>query len=128
MHPISRSMMMKKFFLIAIALVLAGCAEKKPLTPAEQWHGYCVSVGNAARSITLDRQNGIEQKEATEHAGKIEDETTRKFIFGIIEHVYAVPTDQLKADPDALREQLKQKFTAQCLATPHDKLPKYKSF
>ena len=107
---------------------MVGCADKKPLTPAEQWHGYCVSVGNAARSITLDRQNGIEQKQAIEHATKIEDETTRKFIFEIIETVYALPVDQLKANPDAAREQLKQKFTAQCLATPHDKLPKYKSF
>ena len=66
---------MKKVFLIAIGLVLVGCADKKQLTPAEQWHGYCVSVGNAARSITLDRQNGIEQKQAKEHADKIEDET-----------------------------------------------------
>lgn len=128
MHQISRSMMMKKVLLIAIGLVLVGCADKKPLTPAEQWHGYCVSVGNAARSITLDRQNGIEQKQAIEHATKIEDETTRKFIFEIIDTVYALPVDQLKANPDAAREQLKQKFTTQCLATPHDKLPKYKSF
>lgn len=120
--------MMKKVFLIAIGLVLVGCADKKQLTPAEQWHGYCVSVGNAARSITLDRQNGIEQKQAKEHADKIEDETTRKFIFEIIETVYAMPIDQLNANPDAEREQLKQKFTKQCLATPHDQLPKYKSF
>ena len=128
MHQINRSTMMKKVFLIAIGLVLFGCADKKQLTPAEQWHGYCVSVGNAARSITLDRQNGIEQKQAKEHADKIEDETTRKFIFEIIETVYAMPIDQLKANPDAEREQLKQKFTEQCLATPHDQLPKYKSF
>lgn len=121
-------MIMKKVLLIAIGLVLVGCAEKKPLTPEEQWHGYCVSVGNAARSITLDRQNGIEQKQATEHAGKIEDETTRKFIFEIIENVYAMPVDQIKADPAAIRDKLKQQYTDQCLATPHDKLPSYKSF
>ncbi|ENV37367.1 hypothetical protein HWI77_09290 [Acinetobacter venetianus] len=121
-------MMMKKVLLIALGLALVGCAEKKPLTPEEKWHGYCVSVGNAARSITLDRQNGIEQKQATEHAGKIEDETTRKFIFEIIENVYAIPADQLKSDPEALREKLKQEYTDKCLATPHDKLPNYKLF
>ena len=119
---------MKKVLWVATVMLLSACAEKKPLTPAEQWHGYCVSVGNAARSITLDRQNGIEQKQATEHAGKIEDETTRKFIFGIIEKVYAIPAEELKADPDALREKLKQQFTEQCLATPHEKLPNYKLF
>ena len=64
-------MMMNKVLLIAIGLVLVGCSKKEPLTPEQQWHGYCVSVGNAARSITLDRQNGIEQKQATEH-GKAE--------------------------------------------------------
>ena len=121
-------MMMKKVGLIAIALVLAACTEKKPLTPAEQWHGFCVSVGNAARSITLDRQNGIEQKQATEHAHKIEDEVTRKFILNIIEQVYALPTEQLKTDQDAIREKMKQQFTQQCLVTPHDKMPQYKSF
>ena len=86
-------MMMNKVLLIAIGLVLVGCSKKESLTPEQQWHGYCVSVGNAARSITLDRQNGIEQKQATEHAGKIEDETTRKFIFDIIEKVYAIPAE-----------------------------------
>ena len=65
MDQISRSMMMNKVLLIAIGLVLVGCSKKEPLTPEQQWHGYCVSLGNAARSITLDRQNGIEQKQAT---------------------------------------------------------------
>jgi hypothetical protein len=120
--------MMKKVLFIAIGLVMAGCAEKKPLTPEEQWHGYCVSVGNAARSITLDRQNGIEQKQAMEHAAKIEDETTRKFIFNILDKVYALPVEELKQDPDALREKLKNQFMEECLVTPHDKLPNYKLF
>ena len=115
---------MKKVLWIATVMLLSACAEKKPLTPAEQWHGYCVSVGNAARSIALDRQNGIDQKQATEHASKVEDEMTRK----ILENVYALPVEQLKGDPDAIREKLKQQFMQQCLATPHDKMPKYKSF
>jgi hypothetical protein len=53
---------------------------------------------------------------------------TSKFIFEIIETVYRLPVDQLKSDPDAIREDLKKKFTDQCLVTPHDKLPNYKSF
>ncbi len=53
--------MMKKVLFLVLGLVLAGCSEKKPLTPEEQWHGYCTSMGNAARSIMLDRQNAIEK-------------------------------------------------------------------
>ena len=121
-------MKMKKVVLIALGLILMGCGKKEPLTPEQQWHGYCVSIGNAARSIALDRQNGIEEKQAKEHASKIEDEMTSKFIFEIIETVYRLPVDQLKSDPYAIREDLKKKFTDQCLVTPHDKLPNYKSF
>jgi hypothetical protein len=53
--------MMKKVLFLVLGVVLAGCSEKKPLTPEEQWHGYCTSMGNAARSIMLDRQNAIEK-------------------------------------------------------------------
>lgn len=53
---------MKKLFALAAVIALVGCAEKKPLTPEEQWHGYCKSIGNAARSIMLDRQNAIEKR------------------------------------------------------------------
>ena len=55
---------MKKLFALAAVIALVGCAEKKPLTPEEQWHGYCKSIGNAARSIMLDRQNAIEKDKA----------------------------------------------------------------
>ncbi len=53
---------MKKLLALSFMLALAGCAEKKPLTPEEQWQGYCRSVGNAARTIMLDRQNAIEKE------------------------------------------------------------------
>lgn len=53
--------MMKKILLIAVSLFFVGCSEKKPLTPEEQWHGFCTSVGNAARSIVFDRQQAIEK-------------------------------------------------------------------
>lgn len=43
---------MKKLFALAAVIALVGCAEKKPLTPEEQWHGYCKSIGNAAPSIS----------------------------------------------------------------------------
>ena len=64
----------------SLGLILMGCGKKEPLTPEQQWHGYCVSIGNAARSIALDRQNGIEEKQAKEHASKVEDIVTGKQI------------------------------------------------
>ena len=82
---------MKNLFALAAVIALVGCAEKKPLTPEEQWHGYCKSIGNAARSIMLDRQNAIEKEKAIEHANKVEDEMTKAFALEIIEDVYALP-------------------------------------
>ncbi len=32
---------MKKILVVTAVLVLVGCGEKKPLTPEEQWQGYC---------------------------------------------------------------------------------------
>jgi hypothetical protein len=121
-------MKMKKVVLIALGLILMGCGKKEPLTPEQQWHGYCVSIGNAARSIALDRQNGIEEKQAKEHASKIEDEMTVNLFSKLLKRFTDFQSDQLKSDPDAIREHLKKKFTDQCLVTPHDKLPNYKSF
>lgn len=69
--------MMKKILLIAVSLFFVGCSEKKPLTSEEQWHGFCTSVGNAARSIVFDRQQAIEKTQAVEHANKIEDDITK---------------------------------------------------
>lgn len=109
-------------------MLLVGCTEKKPLTPEEQWHGYCTSVGNAARSILFDRQQAIEKSQAIEHANKIEDEITKKFIFNIIEKVYAIPQDELKTNPEALQEKIRKQMTDECLVTPHDKMPHYKKF
>ena len=120
--------MMKKVLFLVLGLALAGCSEKKPLTPEEQWHGYCVSMGNAARSIMLDYQNGIEKAQAVEHAKKIEDEFTRVFILKIIDDVYAMSKQQVQTNPDDVREQIRQKNTDQCLVTPHDKMPNYKPF
>lgn len=119
---------MKKLLALGILVALTGCAEKKPLTPAEQWHGYCTSVGNAARSIVLDRQNGILKEQALEHANKIEDETTKGFILKIVDEAYALPEAELKDDVEGLRNQLKAKVTERCIATPHDQMPDYKPF
>lgn len=80
------------------------------MTPEEQWHGFCTSVGNAARSIVFDRQQAIEKSQAVEHANKIEDEITKKFILNIIEKVYAIPQDELKTNPEALQEKLENKW------------------
>ena len=119
---------MKKILVVTAVLVLMGCAEKKPLTPEEQWQGYCRSVGNAARTIMLDRQNAIEKERAIEHANKIEDDITRNFILEIIEQVYALPLEEINGDVDAAREKVRTQFTEKCIATPHDKMPDYKPF
>ena len=119
---------MKNFLPFTILIALIGCSEKKPLTPEEQWHGYCTSMGNAARSIMLDRQNAIQKAQAVEHANKIEDQITKTFILNIIEEVYAMPQQNITANPDAIREQIRTEITQKCIATPHDKMPDYKPF
>ncbi|AWL28515.1 hypothetical protein A7P53_03020 [Acinetobacter defluvii] len=124
---------MKKSVICAVlgtVVVLSGCAEKKPATPEEIWKGYCTSIGNAARSITLDRQNGITQKEALDYANKVTDPTTKGFILEYLEKIYAVPDAELKADKDAVQMKFKQQAYEQCLNTPHDpkKMPDYKPF
>lgn len=120
--------MMKKILLIAVSLFFVGCSEKKPLTPEEQWHGFCTSVGNAARSIVFDRQQAIEKTQAVEHANKIEDDITKKFILNVIDKVYAIPKEELTKDSQALQEKVRKQAMDECLETPHDKMPKYKSF
>ncbi|NNG82257.1 hypothetical protein [Acinetobacter sp. ANC 5378] len=119
---------MNKLFTLMLLVALVGCTEKKPLTAEEQWKGYCTSVGNAANTIMYDRQNAIDKAAALAHANKIEDATTKTFILDIIEQVYALPLAEITADPQASRNQFKQKITEKCIATPHDKMPDYKPF
>ena len=124
---------MQKFVILgalSTVLLIAGCAEKKPATPEEIWQGYCTSIGNAARSITLDRQNGITHKEALDYANKVTDPTTKGFVIQYLEKVYALPDAELKADKDAVQAKFKQEAYEQCLKTPHDpkKMPDYKPF
>ncbi len=124
---------MKKLVILSMmsALVLiTGCGEKEPLTPELQWQGYCKSIGNAARSIVLDRQNGITEKAAIEYANKVTDATTKGFVLTQIEQVYAYPADQLSQDKDAVQIQFKEQAYQLCLSTPFDakKLPDYKQF
>ena len=113
-----------------LSFSLSACTEKKVATPEELWHGYCTSIGNAARTITLDRQNGITREEATAYAEKVTDVTTNTFLMGQIEKVYSFPADQLKVDKDALQAKFKQEATDLCLKTPYDpnKMPDYKAF
>ena len=127
-HKHNRRASLKKILVVTAVLALMGCAVKKPLTPEEQWQGYCRSVGNAARTIMLDRQNAIEKERAIEHANKIEDDITRNFISEIIEQVYALPLEEINGDVDAAREKVRTQFTEKCIATPHDKMPDYKPF
>lgn len=116
--------------LIGTTVLTTACAEKKPLTPEEQWHGYCRSVGNAARSILLDRQNGITKEAAVEYASKLKDPTTKKFVDEQIEKVYALPESVLKEDKDKLLAKFKKEGEEACRAIPFDKdnMPDYKPF
>lgn len=118
------------FGAISTVLLMAGCAEKKPATPEEIWQGYCTSIGNAARTIVLDRQNGITQKEAVDYANKVKDATTKGFVLEYLDKIYAVPDATLKADKDAIQAKFKQEAYEQCVNTPHDpkKMPDYKPF
>ena len=124
---------MQKFVIlgaISTVLLMAGCAEKKPATPEEIWKGYCTCIGNATRSITLDRQNGITHKEAVDYANKVTDPMTKQFVTEYLEKIYAMPDAELKADRDAVQSKFKQQAFEQCLNTPHDpnKMPDYKPF
>lgn len=116
--------------ILGAAVLFSACSEKKPLTPEEQWHGYCTSIGNAARSILLDRQNGITLQQAEDHAAKLTDPTTKSFVETQIEKVYAFPKKDLEKNKDSLLAQFKQEGMDACLATPFDerKLPDYKQF
>lgn len=115
---------------VAALVLVAGCAEKKPATPEEIWKGYCTSIGNAARTIVLDRQNGILYKEAADYAAKVTDPTTRGFVTEYLEKIYAVPEAELKADRNAIQEKFRAQAFEQCLKSPHDpqKMPDYKPF
>lgn len=124
---------MKKLVILGFfgsALLLSACAEKKPLTPEEQWQGYCKSIGNAARSIILDRQNGILHQEALEYANKVTDPTTKSFVLEQVTKAYAYPADQLEIDSNALQVKFRDEAEKQCLDTPFDAktLPDYKQF
>lgn len=116
--------------ILSSAFFLSACAEKKAATPEEKWQGYCTSIGNAARTIVLDRQNGITKAEALEYANKLTDPTTKTFILAQVEQIYAFPIEKLKAEKDAIRDQFKQQAIDVCIATPHDpkNMPDYKPF
>lgn len=125
------AVMKKRIVLSMLAGVfLVACSQKPEATPEQKWAGYCTSIGNAARTITLDRQNGITQQEALDYANKVTDATTKGFLLAQIEEIYAFPADQLKVDKDAIQAQFKQQATDACLKTPHDpaNMPDYKPF
>ena len=119
---------MKKFLVLGVMVALVGCAEKKPLTPEEQWQGYCKSIGNAARSIMLDRQNIIPKDQAVTHANQVQDPIIKKMVMQLIDEAYQYSDAEVKQDKDIFREQFKEKAYQRCLTTPHDKMPNYKPF
>lgn len=119
---------MKKFLVLGAILALMGCAEKKPLTPEQQWQGYCKSIGNAARSIMLDRQNIIPKQQAVEHANQVQDPVIKKMVMQLIDEAYQYSDAEVKQDKDAFREKFRDQAYQRCLQTPHDKLPTFKPY
>lgn len=119
---------MKKIFVIAGILFLAACSEKPQLSPEQQWQGFCKSMGNAARSIMLDRQSGIDKAQALEHANRVEDPMIKEMILNILEQAYTYPVAPTKKERVEAQDQFKQQAYEQCLVTPHERLPQYKKF
>ena len=117
---------MKKIIVIGTALLLAACSEKPPLMPEQQWQGFCTSLGNAARSIMLDRQSGIDKARALEHANRVEDPLIKEMILKILDQAYLQPRVEGKQAKLDVQEKFKQQAYEQCLSTPHDRMPQYK--
>lgn len=120
---------LKSVLVMSVAL-MAACSEKKPTTPEEQWAGFCTSISYAAETIASDRQNGILETEARNHANKITDPTIKTLINEQITLIYAYPHDQLKAGKDQIRAQFKTQAYEKCINMPHDSshMPEYKPF
>lgn len=119
-----------KAVLLSGAVLMAACSEKPPATAEEKWAGFCTSIGFAASTIASDRQNGILETEAREHANKITDPTIKAMLDEQVTLIYAYPKDDLKAGKEEIREQFKQQARDKCITTPHDPnhMPEYKAF
>ena len=87
---------------------------------------FCTSVGKCCKSIVFDRQQAIETQ-AVEHANKIEDEITKNSFLMLLKSLCNSKEELTKRSSSNPRKVRKQMMN-ECLATPHDKMPKYKSF
>lgn len=119
-----------KAVLLSSVVLMAACSEKPPATAEEKWAGFCTSIGFAASTIASDRQNGILEAEAREHANKITDPTIKGMLNEQVTLIYAYPKDELKAGKEKIREQFQQQARDKCINTPHDPnhMPDYKAF
>lgn len=112
--------------LAGTSLALVACSEPKPLSKEEQWQGYCKSFGHAARAIFHDRQNGITEAEAREHASKVEDPIIKAMLSEQIDLAYAQAKVAGKFAQQELMEPFMQAAEQKCLATPYTDIPKFK--
>ncbi|MHA3090781.1 putative periplasmic lipoprotein [Acinetobacter brisouii] len=112
---------MKKILLLAMsAMVLVGCSKPKQLPPQEAWQKFCSVIPSAAANIMTDRQQGVKEADALEHAKKIPDQHAQQYLESLIKEAYKVPVylnnDQRQKALDAFtqgREQECLKQTAQ---------------
>lgn len=108
---------MKKVFLLSLAVVsLIGCGQKKVVSHAEAWQGFCQSANGAAFNIMTDRQQNISQEAALTHVKKIEQIDAQKYLISLIEEAYKVPLyEQMKQKELSMEEFAKGRYE-QCLS------------
>ena len=86
---------MKKVLLLAItAVALTGCSKPKELSPQEAWQKFCSVIPSAAMNIMTDRQQGVKEADALEHAKKIPDQHAQVYLESLIKEAYTIPIYQ----------------------------------
>lgn len=83
--------MNKILLLVVSAVALAGCSKPKELSPQEAWHNFCSVIPGAAVNIMTDRQQGVKEADALEHAKKIPDQHAQVYLQSLIKEAYKVP-------------------------------------
>ncbi|GAA5000697.1 hypothetical protein GCM10023206_02720 [Acinetobacter puyangensis] len=106
--------------MMCIPLVLfTGCAEKKQLTPEEQWQVFCKSYEGAAYNIMFDRQNDISMEKSIEHLNKSPAGQQREMLIDLVKQAHQVEKLDQQVDKEKAMEAFKQGKYQSCLNTPH---------
>lgn len=95
---------MKKILLLTMsAMTLVGCGQPKQLSPQEAWQKFCSVIPSAATNIMTDRQQGVKEADALEHAKKVPDQHAQEYLESLIKEAYTVP---IYADSDQRQKAL----------------------